>query len=254
MTPLSDRLWRQYAKRLLIKQTRICPDNLVPGIKCSRVNKDDKNIVFVPMLVLQEWSRLDLISENPSGGWIVTETGIANLRRMAGGFQAQHQIQIRHKNDEGVVTIRNASETALDWLVNRKGGRFTLTKEELDAAYRLRDDYERAHMTSRLTMDWTQAGYEGEKGQRRAGGHEVLPNSALDARKRVSKALNYVGPILSDMLVEICCYQSGLQESEERLGVPARSAKLLLKSGLARLSVHYGFQTEIAVSASLRMR
>lgn len=254
MNPLSDRLWRQNAKRLLKKQIRIFPDNLEQGIRCSRVNKDDKNIVFVPILVLQEWSRLDLISENHLEGWRVTKSGIANLRRMAGGFQAQHQIRVGHKNDEGVVTIRNASETALDWLVNRKGGRFALTKEELDAAYRLRDDYERAHMTSRLTMDWAQAGREGEKGQRRAGGHEVLPNSALDARTRVSRALNYVGPILSDMLVEICCYQSGLQESEARFGMPARSAKMLLKSGLARLSVHYGFQTEMAVSASLRMR
>ncbi len=254
MTPLSDRLWRQYAKRLLKKQTRIYPNNLESGIKCSRVNKDDKNSIFLPLMVLQEWSRLDLIHKSHSGGWIVKESGIANLRRMAGGFQAQHQIRVRHENDEGVVTIRNTSETALDWLVNRKGGRFALTTEELDAAYRLRDDYERAHMTSRLTMDWTQAGREGEKGQRRVGGHEVLPTSALDARTRVSRALNYVGPILSDMLVEICCHQAGLQESETKLGVPARSAKLLLKSGLARLSVHYGFQTEMAISASLRMR
>lgn len=252
MTPEAERLWGQNAKQLSKKGVTIYEVKSSASPSIRKAQPLEKNAIYISSAILLEWCKSDLLIEVQKGRWCVSSSGVANLRRLVGGFSAQHQIRVPTTNDVGSAVLRNSSETALDWLVSRKGGRFSLIREELEAAKRLRQDFEQAHMASRLTMDWTQT--PRQEGSRRAGGHEVLPNSAIDARKRLARALDYVGPVLSDVLIDICCHQSGLQESEARFGMPSRSAKVILKTGLMRLSVHYGIQTQSAASASLRIR
>ena len=49
-----------------------------------------------------------------------------------------------------------------------------------------------------------------------------------------------MGPGLSDILLETCCYLTGIEQAERALGWPQRSAKIVLKIALDRLAVHYG--------------
>jgi hypothetical protein len=136
---------------------------------------------------------------------------------------------------EAVYATVNVAESPLAWLRSRAGG-LALTRAEFDAGERLRDDYTLAQMSPRVTADWSKPltdRYSGNSG-------EAVSHSALAARERVRKALSSVGPGLSDVLLSVCCFLQGLEESEKRLQWPRRSAKLVLKFALQRLAAHYG--------------
>lgn len=60
-----------------------------------------------------------------------------------------------------------------------------------------------------------------------------------EARKRVSDALDALGPGLGDVVMRVCCFLEGLESAEKRLGWSARSGKVVLKIGLQRLLNHY---------------
>ena len=77
---------------------------------------------------------------------------------------------------------------------------------------------------------------------------------ALEARRRLKEATDYIGPGLSEVAVAICCAEVGLEACEQGFALPQRSGKIMLKMALMRLSVHYGYQTADAAAASFRMR
>ncbi|WP_296765080.1 DUF6456 domain-containing protein, partial [Sediminimonas sp.] len=116
---------------------------------------------------------------------------------------------------------------------DRDGGPF-LSEALVTAAERLREDFELARMAESA-----------------AGGWESLvtaPPPAVDAReapgpsaarRRVARALHELGPGLGDIALRCCCYQEGLETAEKRLGWSARSAKVVLRIALQRLSAHY---------------
>ncbi|MGI9438446.1 MAG: DUF6456 domain-containing protein [Parvibaculales bacterium] len=66
--------------------------------------------------------------------------------------------------------------------------------------------------------------------------------------------LNRPKPGLADLAVELCCSDSGLEAMEKKYALPRRSAKIMLKLALMRLSVHYGYQSASAAAASFRIR
>jgi hypothetical protein len=80
------------------------------------------------------------------------------------------------------------------------------------------------------------------------------PAHVLDAQRRLNDALDYLGPGLDEMMLTICCYEQGLEACENVFSLLRRSAKMVLKLGLLRLSVFYGFQSAKAAAASFRIR
>lgn len=137
---------------------------------------------------------------------------------------------------ESVVV--NLAESPLALLHRRKGkdGRPFIDAREFRAGERLRADYTRGQLMQRLGVNWDAAGAAGRGG---SGGIGDITDAALAARLRVEKALAAVGPELSGVLVDICCFLKGVEQVEIERAWPARSAKVVLKSALGALARHY---------------
>lgn len=137
------------------------------------------------------------------------------------------------------VTV-NLAESPLALLHRRKGkdGRPFVDGREFRAGERLRADYTRGQIMPRLGVNWGSVGSAG-RGSGDAGGIGDLTDAALAARRQVEKALAAVGPELSGVLVDICCFLKGMEQVEVERGWPARSAKVVLKSALGALARHY---------------
>lgn len=139
--------------------------------------------------------------------------------------------------------IINLAESPLAQLMRRrtKQGVPFLSKAEFEAGERLRADYTRGQIMPRLGANWTASVASGRRGA--GNGIADLTDSALAARMRVDRAMAAVGPELSGVLVDICCFLKGLELVERERGWPVRSAKVVLKTALGALSRHYRPQT-----------
>lgn len=135
----------------------------------------------------------------------------------------------------------NHDESPLSRLASRRGknGAAFLTPAEAMAGDRLRADFTRGRLLPGITQRWDGEARQG-RGKARQGAQD-LSDSAIDARARVNGAIEAVGPELSGVLLDVCCFLKGLELVERERQWPARSAKLLLKAGLGVLARHYGF-------------
>lgn len=131
------------------------------------------------------------------------------------------------------------AESPLGWLRRRKdkSGETLITAEQFTAGERLATDFLLAAMSARTTVSWSTVAAS----TRRGGTQAVeMSDAILAAKQRVSRALSAVGPELSGILIDVCCYEQGLEYCERAGGWPARSAKLVLQMALTRLARHYG--------------
>jgi uncharacterized protein DUF6456 len=179
--------------------------------------------------------------------YVISAAGEAWWRRhtaTSDPFSKQHQLYdpqttVSHRASNQQA---NVGESPLGWLSRRKSSDGTpfLDHFEVEAGERLRRDYTMAGLSPNVTADWMGMLAHVDKGQAAPGSQADLPVLMLDARRRVEKALNFVGPGLSDIVLETCCHLVGLEEAERLLSWPQRSAKIVLKIGLGRLAHFYG--------------
>ncbi|WP_245924804.1 DUF6456 domain-containing protein [Aliiruegeria haliotis] len=132
----------------------------------------------------------------------------------------------------------NMAESPVVSLARRrdKDGTPFLEPEQVAAAERLREDFELAQMGPRVTQNWERFLTAGTRGG--FGGGDPL-SGPEGARKRVEAALYELGPGLGDMVLRCCCFLEGLEATEKTMGWSARSGKIVLRIGLARLARHY---------------
>ncbi len=157
-------------------------------------------------------------------------------------FQDQHRhIEIRQVDAGGEPgrAMVNLSESPLGQLMRRRGpdGRPFLSAAEFGAGERLRADYTRGRIMPRLGANWEASVASGSRAQ--GGGLADLTDAALAARQCVDAAITAVGPELSGVLIDVCCFLKGLELVERERGWPVRSAKIILKTALGVLSRHY---------------
>jgi hypothetical protein len=118
-----------------------------------------------------------------------------------------------------------------------KDGKPFLEVALVDAAERLREDFELAQMGPRVAQNWDRFLTGGDRGSFRSeGGPADGPRAA---RERVAAALADLGPGLGDMVLRCGCYLEGLEATEKRMGWSARSGKIVLRIALQRLRRHY---------------
>ncbi len=118
-----------------------------------------------------------------------------------------------------------------------KDGRVFLTPDLIDAAERLREDFELAQMGARVAQNWERFLTMGDRASFRADAGQAEGPRA--ARERVSAALRDLGPGLGDVALRVCCFLEGIEAAERRMGWAARSGKIVLRIALQRLLRHY---------------
>lgn len=164
-------------------------------------------------------------------------------------FAAQHRIagSRRVMNDDGTersVAVNEAESPA---------GRFFATgmidATQFAAAEKLRRDFTLAQLMPRLAADWSAPAASGKRG---ADGIQHISDTVLAAKQRFSNAMRAVGPGLSDLLFDVCCYLNGLETVETQQGWPRRSAKVVLQLALDRLAMHYGLRTPTRYRGEVR--
>ncbi|MCF6320979.1 MAG: DUF6456 domain-containing protein [Rhizobiaceae bacterium] len=151
--------------------------------------------------------------------------------------------------------IKNTAESPLARLYSRKqkNGLSYITIQEYQAGDRLRNDFERAGLQPSITVRWNEAVSTGSKfGSGSAAGE--MSDIAIDARKRLEKAINIIGPELSGVTLDICCFLKGFEIVERERNWPSRSAKLIIKMALSILARHYGYTMSAKYSFADRKR
>ncbi len=140
-------------------------------------------------------------------------------------------------NEDGPRRLRcNVTESPVAVLARRrdKDGKLFLEPELVDAAERLREDFELAQLGPRAVQNWDRF--------LNTGGHRAdsgLSEGHSAARDRVAAALRDLGPGLGDVALRCCCYLEGLEVAEKRMGWAARSGKIVLRIALQRLRRHF---------------
>lgn len=134
---------------------------------------------------------------------------------------------------------RNLQESPLFPLLRlkEKDGRSFLPEEAVAAGERLAGDFDFAGLQPRITASW-----QPRLSTRSTGAPPAsveLADSCLAARKRVARAVEAMGPELSGVALDVCCFGKGLETVERERQWPARSAKVMLRAALLALARHY---------------
>lgn len=133
----------------------------------------------------------------------------------------------------------NLTPTAIAWLARRRDadGRPWLTPAEVAAGARLTLDAELARRGPGLTFRWDPLPRAGRGG---GTGFAGPGEGALEARRRVVRALEAAPLETRSVLVRVCVEGDALRAAENALGLRARQGRLRLIAGLRALTRHYG--------------
>lgn len=127
-------------------------------------------------------------------------------------------------------------ETPLMLLARRRGadGARFLSEDLVRAGERLREDFEMAQVTLPPEAEWdvVLAAFDDS-------GTDAQARATVAARLSVRRALEDLGPGLSDVTLRCCCFLEGLESAEKKMGWSARSGKIVLRIALQRLKRHY---------------
>lgn len=162
-------------------------------------------------------------------------------------FQEQHRevqnvvVDVGEGRQPARRNLNTSPLTSLSRLKERDGTAF-FTIDALQAGERLAADFHRAHLNPRVTATWEPRIATRTKGE--AGGAFNLTEAAMAARARFSRAADAMGPELSGVAIDVCCFEKGLETVERERQWPARSAKLLLRAALLSLARHYAPQAQ----------
>ena len=110
----------------------------------------------------------------------------------------------------------------------------------VEAGERLRADYWFAHLSPRVTSNWSALAPSDRSHRAAPTNAAAFRDEVIAAKERVMRALMAVGPEVAGVLVDICCELKGLEEAEKENGWPQRAGKVVLQIALTRLARHYG--------------
>ena len=208
--------------------------------------RKDRCLRFSPALVQMALSRG--LAVETADGLAATPEARSLLRRLLSAadapFQAQHgPIETAERLVEGervAVRVVRQSESALGSLpaLKDRSGEPYFPEPAVAAAERLLSDFTFAGLSPRITASWQPRLDQQSRGGR--GAQAELSEQQLDARSRLDRACHRLGPELTGVALDVCCFGKGLEQVERERHWPARSAKLMLRTALMALARHYG--------------
>jgi hypothetical protein len=111
-----------------------------------------------------------------------------------------------------------------------------LEPHHLEAARRVARLFERAHLAQRVTMNYSPL----PAASKNTGSPGQITDMAAEARKALAEIHNSLPADCAAVVMDVCCYDKGLQAIETERGWPRRSAKLVLRIGLDHLAAQFG--------------
>jgi hypothetical protein len=177
---------------------------------------------------------LQWIQPDGPGRHVIAPAGRSFLAR-AGveGPAAQHRLMQPRRLEDGQTATVNMAESPLA----RLRFRALIDERQFAAGERLRRDYTLGQLTPRMGVDWSAPVVSGS----RRGSGETISDVAISARQRLNRALKAAGPVLGDLLFDVCCHLAPLEEVERTRAWSRRSGRVVLAIALDRLAAHYGF-------------
>lgn len=135
---------------------------------------------------------------------------------------------------QAIRSVRvNLAESPLGWL----RARGMITDRQFAGGEMLRQDYERAQLAPRVTMNWGAPPLG--KGARGAPDPASATDRQLAAKERFDGAISAAGPGLADIAWRVICAGESVPTAERALGWPARAGRLVLTLALDRLADYY---------------
>ena len=202
--------------------------------------------------ILQDLLAKELLEKNGDRVKLTT-IGSSSLKRAASPlnddqqkFAGQHrnleQYEVMYNGEPHVVTM-NINESPLNRLSKKRDGhgRPWISPSAFQAGERLRRDFTMGGLMQKVTSNWNDP-IGGIGGRGRHGGIADLTDTMIDARRRLNSVFADLGPDLTGILVDYCCFLKGLESIERERKWPPRSAKLMLRTGLELLARSYGFE------------
>ncbi len=184
---------------------------------------------FVADLAVRRWIREE------RGDFVISQTGKAWLDSGERAFVDSSRLLDTRlvKDDHGRerYVVVNAAESPLA-LLHHRGD---LTASQFEAAEKLRRDFTIAELTPRMGVNYGMPVGHGGQGP-------VLAEAMTAARRRFNAAMRAVGPELSGILFDVCCFLKGVEDCEHAHQWPRRTAKVVLGIALDRLAGHYGMR------------
>ena len=190
------------------------------------------------MTAFRALANADWIELNAKGHWQLAKTGLDAVRLARSGVPPSDGAPEPPDEPETAAPVqatahptgRSAAEreSPLGWLHSRRDklGRQLLSDHAYDAGERLRADFWFAAMTPRVTASWSPVSTD-RNAQRAAPGSGLdMSDSVADAKDRVRRALAAVGPELSGILIDVCCHEKGIEDTEREVGWPVRSGRI----------------------------
>lgn len=157
-------------------------------------------------------------------------------------FAAQHQDLTSATiffEGERVMAVRNRKSSNLSQLERMRSidGQSYFAEDLIIAAERLAQDFEKAQLQPRISSRW-EPRLEVSSASMRNHAADIS-DFAANAHQRFTKAVSAIGPELSGVVIDAICFEKGLELIERERQWPARSAKLMLRTGLEILARHY---------------
>ncbi|WP_290556802.1 DUF6456 domain-containing protein [Aestuariivita sp.] len=221
-----------------------------PGVAPARTAVVDRGVARA--MALNEWIACQ--SQGRIARYTITQAGRGALNRMMAeaesrqvanpaGF-AETAAGFTAAEPAGDISPAKrsryaAAESPLSALARRKDrdGQPFLADSLVAAGERLREDFELSQLGPGTGQNWEKLLNGGVGGLVVGSGLPEL--GACSAQDRVLRALQELGPGLSDVALRCCCFLEGLEMAEKRMGWSARSGKIVLRIALQRLKRHY---------------
>jgi hypothetical protein len=190
----------------------------------TRSHKQTYATPFVAAMTAHGW----LAEED--GAFVITEAGRSWLAEDGTGPVLETRL-VKDARGHDCFVVANAAESPLA-LLRRRG---QVAAVQFEAGERLRRDFTFARLGQRMTGTYDAPIVRG-------GRRGDVAETALAARQRFNHALAAVGPGLSDLLFDVCCFLKPIETCERERQWPRATVRVVLCIALDCLAAHYGMR------------